>query len=162
MRMTTMNILLTFLFAMSPLLLPDHSLGAEAQQLRKSLKSSIQVNGTFEVSAIETKKFPRSDSEYKRIYFTKVTSVKKDLKQIYLDSLTVHPALKLGSSFELSAEIHPTIKTKKNAKEALQILLFIPQNGRKISVWLLSLKSKDLDLRGASYFKMHNPDFIIL
>ncbi|NRA44087.1 MAG: hypothetical protein HRU09_03915 [Oligoflexales bacterium] len=139
---------------------PSISHGAEKKQLKKSVQTSIQVNGTFEVWKIETKKFSRSDSVFKRIYFRRAPTGTGP-KEIFLDSLHVHPALKVGSSFELSAEINPKVEFKK-AKEALQILLFIPQNGRKISVWLLSLKSKDLDLRGASYFKMHNPDFIIL
>ena len=133
----------------------------EKKQLRKSIQSNVQIDGNFKVSAIETMKFPGRDTEYKRIYFQELANAKKELKEIYLDSISVHPALKVGASFELSAEVNPKGLVKK-AKEALQILLFIPQNGRKISVWLLSLKNKDLDLRGAKYFKMHNPDFIIL
>ncbi|MFK7825544.1 MAG: hypothetical protein AB8G05_15445 [Oligoflexales bacterium] len=149
------------IFALLVTLLSTQTQATEKKQLRKSIQSSVQVNGIFKVSAIETKKFPRGDSEYKRIYFQELETSKKDLQEIYLDSVSVHPALKPGSSFELSAEVNSKVQSKK-AFEALQILLFIPQNGRKISVWLLSLKNKDLDLRGAKYFKMHNPDFIIL
>lgn len=139
----------------------DLSYGEEKKELKKSIQNGIQVSGTFKVSGIETLKFSRSNSKFKRIYFEELASTKDRIRSLYLDTLHVHPALKLGASFELLAEINSKNQSDK-ALEAIQILLFIPQNGRKISVWLLSLKSKDLDLRGASYFKMHHPDFLIL
>ena len=73
----------------------------------------------------------------------------------------VQSYVKKGSKLKLSAVINPS-SASEGALEALQVLLFIPQHGKNISVWLLSLHNKNLDLSGASYLKMHNPDFLVL
>ena len=131
------------------------------QGLKKSRMQSIQIEGRYEVASIHTRKFAKSDSEYKRILFKRISKAKGKTESIYLDTLSAHPALKVGSSFELAAEVDEKVE-HKGALEAIQILVQIPQNNGKVPVWLLSLKSKDLDLRGASYLKMHQPDFMIL
>ena len=58
------------------------------------------------------------------------------------------------------------IKNPKNHKpafeEAAKILVFIPKDqGTSTPLWLISPKSKSLQLSGVPYLKLHSPDFQI-
>lgn len=80
---------------------------------------------------------------------------------IILDSDHVHVAVIKGQKLRISAEI---ARVNGDVAEATQVLVFIPNIRGPMPVWLLSSRSKNLDLRGSKYLDMHAPlsDYNIL
>lgn len=73
---------------------------------------------------------------------------------ITLESDHVHVAVTKGQKLRISAEIG---KVSEGVAEATQVLVFVPNIRGPMPVWLLSSRSKGLDLRGSKYLEMHAP-----
>lgn len=81
--------------------------------------------------------------------------------RVVLTSDHVHMAITKGQKLRISAEVG---QTKGDVAEATQVLIFLPSVQGPTPIWMLSSRSKSLDLKGSKYLEMHAPqsDYTIL
>ena len=81
--------------------------------------------------------------------------------RVILTSDHVHMAVTKGQKLRISAEVG---QTKGDVAEATQVLVFLPNAQGPTPIWMLSKRSKSLDLNGSKYLEMHAPqsDYSIL
>lgn len=91
-------------------------------------------------------------------FAAKTPSGKFDL--LRLESDHVHVSVQEGQTLRISAEI---ADVKGAVANVAQVLIFVPNAGGPVPVWLLSSRGTSGDLRGSKYIEMHNPlsDFAI-
>lgn len=91
-------------------------------------------------------------------FAAKVPSGKFDT--LRLESDHVHVSVQEGQTLRISAEI---AEVRNDVASVSQVLIFVPNVGGPVPVWLLSSRGSPMDLRGSKYLEMHNPlsDFTI-
>ncbi len=114
----------------------------------------LRVGGEYTVQKIAS----RPGGGFVIDFIAKVPSGKFDL--LRLESDHVHVSVQEGQTLRISAEI-----SEINGPAALvsQVLIFVPNIGGAVPVWLLSSRGSPADLRGSKYIEMHNPlsDYVV-
>lgn len=122
------------------------SVTARASDLEKQAKIR-DVEGSFQVQSI----VHREDA-----YVVKFQKAPADAtaQVLVLELQELSPGLlKEGEQLQLSAKVRDL---DDKTVEALQVFLILPRGASRTKVWLLSRKSKDLNLDGISFLRMHS------
>lgn len=117
-----------------------------------------KIEGSFIIDKITSISAPSGKVEIFKIVLRSLSS-KGPIKTIFFETNSVHKLMKEGAKFLINAEV---IKLRSEVYEAMQILVFFPRGTGHRPVWIVSHKNRELNLRGARFIDMHNPDFLIL
>ena len=128
---------------------------ARAEELAPDQPRLLRVGGDYVVHDIR-----KSGDHSFEIEFRAADPTGK-YDRVILTSDHVHMAVIKGQKLRISAEV---TQTKDNVAEATQVLIFVPNSRGAMPVWMLSSRSKSLDLHGSKYLEMHAPqsDYDIL
>lgn len=127
----------------------------DAKKVEQLEEKFVRVGGNYIVTSIDQK----NDNTFLVTFKSDVATGQFD--ELRLESDHVHVAVKVGQTLRLSAEV---LEAKGPTAQVSQVVLFFPNVGGHVPVWLMSNRFPARDLNASRYLEMHSPhtDFTIL